>query len=153
MYLVLVLIFAALWGVSHVRLIRIADTQDRFVAVFESCVGVGREGYDPRFEVASGVWSRSPGIYTWMPVYFSAPPDWVLAIPLWMPLIAIAIPTAWLWWRDRRHPSGHCRKCGYDLTGNVTGVCSECGFAMHGRKSVVARCGPKRLEGEGDAAE
>ena len=22
---------------------------------------------------------------------------------------------------------GHCRKCGYDLTGNVSGVCPECG--------------------------
>ncbi len=27
----------------------------------------------------------------------------------------------------RRHPPGHCQKCGYDLTGNVSGVCSECG--------------------------
>ena len=29
--------------------------------------------------------------------------------------------------RDLRVPAGHCRKCGYNLTGNVTGVCSECG--------------------------
>jgi hypothetical protein len=25
------------------------------------------------------------------------------------------------------YPSGHCRKCGYNLTGNVSGVCPECG--------------------------
>lgn len=24
-------------------------------------------------------------------------------------------------------PPGHCWKCGYDLTGNVSGVCPECG--------------------------
>jgi len=24
---------------------------------------------------------------------------------------------------------GHCTKCGYDLTGNVSGICSECGEA------------------------
>lgn len=50
-----------------------------------------------------------------------------LMIPLSPILLAIAIPTAWLWHRDRRHPPGHCRKCGYNLKGNVTGVCSECG--------------------------
>ena len=27
----------------------------------------------------------------------------------------------------RRYPPGHCRKCGYNLTGNVSGKCSECG--------------------------
>ena len=49
-------------------------------------------------------------------------------VPLLIALlpIAIAIPTAWLWLRDSRYPPGHCQKCGYDLTGNVTGVCSEC---------------------------
>jgi rubrerythrin len=25
---------------------------------------------------------------------------------------------------------GQCRKCGYDLTGNVSGVCPECGEAV-----------------------
>ncbi len=30
-------------------------------------------------------------------------------------------------WRRRRQ--GRCQKCGYDLAGNVTGVCPECGTA------------------------
>jgi len=25
------------------------------------------------------------------------------------------------------YPTGHCHRCGYDLTGNVSGVCPECG--------------------------
>jgi len=25
------------------------------------------------------------------------------------------------------YPPGHCQTCGYNLTGNVSGVCSECG--------------------------
>ncbi|MCB9850953.1 MAG: hypothetical protein H6817_09655 [Phycisphaerales bacterium] len=29
-------------------------------------------------------------------------------------------------WRKRLSP-GRCSRCGYDLTGNVTGVCPECG--------------------------
>jgi hypothetical protein len=39
--------------------------------------------------------------------------------------------------RNGVHPSfiGRCQKCDYNLTGNVTGVCSECG---------------EKIEGEGD---
>lgn len=48
-------------------------------------------------------------------------------IPLWTILVVIGVPTAFLWYRDRRRPKGHCRSCGYDLTGNVSGVCPECG--------------------------
>jgi hypothetical protein len=28
---------------------------------------------------------------------------------------------------EKRHSRGHCWRCGYDLTGNVSGVCPECG--------------------------
>ncbi|MFQ5503115.1 MAG: hypothetical protein ACE5EQ_12600 [Phycisphaerae bacterium] len=53
-------------------------------------------------------------------------------LPLWLPFLIIATPTAILWVRDRRpkrYPPGHCQFCGYDLTGNVSGICSECGTA------------------------
>jgi hypothetical protein len=47
--------------------------------------------------------------------------------PWWIPLILVAIPTAILWYRDRRPPKGCCQGCGYNLRGNVSGVCPECG--------------------------
>jgi len=31
--------------------------------------------------------------------------------------------------RNQRRIEGHCGHCGYDLTGNVSGVCPECGKA------------------------
>jgi hypothetical protein len=55
-----------------------------------------------------------------------------IVVPLWIPLVLFAMyPTiAFIRgparrWRRRR--AGLCIRCGYDLTGNVTGVCSECG--------------------------
>ena len=51
-----------------------------------------------------------------------------LVLPLWIPFVLLAIPTLVLWHRDRRcSPTGHCQRCGYDLTGNVSGRCPECG--------------------------
>ncbi len=51
----------------------------------------------------------------------------VVWIPYWALLTAAALPTTVLWWRDRRFARGHCDICGYDLTGNTSGRCPECG--------------------------
>ena len=67
----------------------------------------------------------------WPPFYFRAGGgSAVLAAPIWLPLLAISIPTSILWYLDRRRrpKPGHC-PCGYDLTGNESGVCPECGRA------------------------
>ena len=49
-------------------------------------------------------------------------------LPTWLLMLMVAAPTSWLFYKDRRPPKpGHCRKCGYNLTGNVSGVCPECG--------------------------
>jgi hypothetical protein len=48
-------------------------------------------------------------------------------LPLW-PFILVAIPIiAARFYRDRRVPPGRCPNCRYDLTGNVSGRCPECG--------------------------
>ena len=65
----------------------------------------------------------------------------VIVMPLWMCLVLPVVPTAVLFWRDRRRiPPGHCRACGYNLTGDVSGVCPECGVMVP-------------LETEGDGRE
>jgi len=75
-------------------------------------------------------------------------PAWditTLRIPLWLPLLLTAIPTAWLWHRDqRRIRPGCCLRCGYDLTGNTSGVCSECGDKVHPPVVLAdSECGEK----------
>jgi hypothetical protein len=64
-----------------------------------------------------------------LPSIDSVPAAIVIVLPLWVPLIFVAGPTAFLWYRERRRrfPSGHCQLCGYNLKGNQSGVCPECG--------------------------
>ncbi len=48
-------------------------------------------------------------------------------VPYWLPFLVVAVPTVALWWSSRPFPRGHCPACGYDLTGNTSGRCPECG--------------------------
>jgi len=56
-----------------------------------------------------------------------------LIFPAWIPVILTAVlPTVWLIRPrgSRRPPLGFCQNCGYNLTGNVSGICPECGTAI-----------------------
>jgi hypothetical protein len=57
-------------------------------------------------------------------------------VPLiWPTLLTAVPPLAWLVLhlrRRRRLGTNLCIKCGYNLTGNVSGVCPECGTAVAG---------------------
>src|ERR1043166_5600360 len=49
-------------------------------------------------------------------------------LPLWLPTLVLSIPMAFFVWRRRnRRGRDACRVCGYNLTGNVSGRCPECG--------------------------
>jgi hypothetical protein len=52
---------------------------------------------------------------------------WSVIVPLWLPFVLVIIPSAAGWWWTRKPPPGHCGSCGYNLTGNVSGKCPECG--------------------------
>ena len=52
---------------------------------------------------------------------------YAISFPMWLPALMFAAPPVARFLRRRRHRPGFCRRCGYDLTGNVSGVCPECG--------------------------
>ncbi len=60
---------------------------------------------------------------------------WLVSLPLWLLLLVLAAPTAYLWHRDRRFrfPSGHCQQCGYNLHGLTEPRCPECGTGFEPR--------------------
>jgi hypothetical protein len=89
-------------------------------------------------------WLRARFEFRWITPWGTAPfpcpplrrsfvrfPGWVALTVLWL------YPGLWLfrrrvrpWYRRRR---GLCGKCGYDLRGNESGVCSECGTRVESR--------------------
>ena len=102
-------VHAATWGIP------IATTADQTMGI------VWLKPYGPRLSrpglglcvpTTSGRASRSwPGVW----------------IPLWVFMLTAAATWGVIRWRRRTISLGHCTKCGYDLTGNTSGVCSECG--------------------------
>jgi hypothetical protein len=71
--------------------------------------------------------ARGPAWIPWSYSLFGFP---AVVVPLWILLLIIALPTALLWYRDRRPPKGCCQGCGYNLRGNVSGICPECGESV-----------------------
>ncbi len=56
---------------------------------------------------------------------FAVPLIWLAGIFL-IGSFAMLVPETRSLFRQRVEP-GHCRQCEYDLTGNVSGICPECG--------------------------
>ena len=50
-----------------------------------------------------------------------------LTVPLYAVLAAVGIPTVLVWRFVPKFPRGHCRRCGYNLTGLTEARCPECG--------------------------
>ncbi len=70
--------------------------------------------------------------FAWRPDWYSSPLCAFGDIPLWLPFLLVALPTALAWRLDilvrRRAVSGKCKSCGYSLAGLApTAPCPECG--------------------------
>lgn len=82
--------------------------------------------------LAQFIWHPSGLNLRWAPSIFPKGPAAVtrVMLPLWIPAL-IAGGAAFYFHRKARVPGpGHCPKCGYNLAGNTSGVCPECGRAV-----------------------
>ncbi len=68
--------------------------------------------------------------------YHGAPGYYHIQLPFSFALLVLVPLTFLLWaenlyqhfpWLKHRYPEDHCQACGYNLTCNVSGICSECG--------------------------
>ena len=67
--------------------------------------------------------------------------------PMWLWFLLFLAPTVWLWYRQAGRPSPTaCKHCGYDLTGNVSGRCPECGQPLGDTERKKARPGASSRE-------
>lgn len=63
-----------------------------------------------------------------LPVFKGRPRGVDITLPLWVPTLVASLPAILVAAHARRlRRRGACAKCCYDLTGNVTGRCPECG--------------------------
>ena len=129
-------IFSAWWEIDW-----ISPYHDRWISCANGTVSAEFMAGAPRGEVffildTTPGWAferTSKARMTWRPSFqkvrasFRPVEVWTIVVPLWMPFLILAAPTGLLWWLDRPPPRGHCQQCGYDLTGNVSGRCPECG--------------------------
>jgi len=76
------------------------------------------------FDFNVGAWRTSDGRWASASV----------AVPFWLVAFCGALlPAAWLLGKlrqTRRAARNHCERCNYDLTGNTSDVCPECGTAV-----------------------
>src|SRR5438552_2109151 len=60
--------------------------------------------------------------------------------PFWLSLIL----TSWLVWRPLPEVIGHCEFCGYNLQGNESGKCPECGKPAGADEICSPALGPEQ---------
>lgn len=77
------------------------------------------------------------------PVFFATTDDhfkpvFLLVVPTWMPLLFCSYMAVRAWRRAKPLAPNLCVQCRYDLTGNTSGRCSECGrvidWDIHGTR-------------------
>jgi hypothetical protein len=135
------------WGISYTRAYPDRDWLGRrtgrsfCIAIKESTLSMGTTGR--AFSSGLDVYPiriANPSRRLFRPTYGKWGKEWHLAIPVWYFAIFCGIVQAVLWRRVRGVPyAGCCRNCHYNLTGNRSGVCPECGKIIGDARRSIRR--------------
>lgn len=123
--------FAALWIMSHLALFTFDATQVHLRLSNGSVMII----LDRHRTLTTLPWGAGWNVQRGIPGFRFGFVDYLsfrggnvmLSLPLTVLIVMFVVPTLVLARPDRRALPGHCRRCAYDLTGNVSGVCPECG--------------------------
>jgi len=134
---VLFLATIAVWVAAQFRGLRYVD---QLIYVYFGRRHVCFDSNDYTMRYATG-WSTNvavrvprslwPSYRTWQRrIPFPSGPTvttWRVLVPYWLMTVIGGVATVAFYLRARRPRRGFCKTCGYNLTGNVSGICPECG--------------------------
>ncbi len=128
--------FVALGGLPGPMLVgTLAGIMVGAICALPAMLLLRKKRFSERYFIHGGVltWltAVAAGLVQWPSVY------WIPAVPaatllIWSIVAGLTLPQA-------SYLDGHCRRCGYDLRGNVSGRCPECGLAFV--RSRCRKCG------------
>lgn len=82
-------------------------------------------------------WAIEPPVFAARSAWQNSP-ELVVCVPAWMLLAGFSLMTIRAWRRVKPLPPNLCKRCRYNLTGNTSGKCSECGrvidWDIHGTR-------------------
>ena len=86
-------------------------------------------GGTARFHRLPGFRRHSVSFRWWFRFIDSAPPPFTgIEIPLWAPILVLAVLCGYMWWGRVRRVPGTCSRCGYPAGSSP--ACSECGHPL-----------------------
>ncbi len=136
--LALVVVTAALWVMSYWVSLEVAlgmEAPRCFAFVGYGFARLELRDDHPPYPPASVEWIKEPVPldHLWAFQWWASPDKRkrLIDAPAWIPPVLLAV---WSWFlarplieQRRRRRNNLCATCGYDLTGNVSGRCPECG--------------------------
>ena len=129
-----VLAIVALFAASRYWYVRFALADGRTAMVWlggvEAWGGSGPVAGRPSGFTAGRI-ARNDRLRTTWWFYADLRRRWHVAVPIWALAAVPGAPLALIWGRSAvRRRRGRCGPCGYDLSGNTSGLCPECGAGI-----------------------